>query len=1012
MTDKTQLDETMVQGADRHVPTANLPVQLTSFVGREDAMAQVGRLFSAARLVTLTGPGGCGKTRLALQVVPALAKQLDCDLVWVELDSVTDPVLVPQTISRAVSAVDAPDVDVLNSIVSNLRASSRLLIIDNCEQVIAILAQIAEQLLMRCPRLYLLVTSREALNIPGETAWNVPPLRLPEDETGDRTSESVRLFVDRARSADPSFNLTPGNIEDVARICQRIDGMPLGIELAASRLRLLGVHEVADRLDQSFSLLTAGRRTALPRHQTLHATIDWSYELLTPDERMLFARLSIFSGSFTLGAVEDVCVDDSLQQPDMLDLLANLVDKSLVIADRYPGGSRYRLLQTIREYAREKLSGQGGEVTFRSRHARWCVQLAESGYDLEAAGQAEIVERFEQEHDNFRAAMQWSFESGDAERLGRIASALWRFWLMRGYLREGESWLLKASGRLPDESPLRPSVLHGAAVLTSYQAEYKRSTKLFNEALMLYRRHGDLDGQGASLHGLATSAQYQGEYDVAAKHFEEALLLFNHPRGRAISRMGLALTLAYLGDFGRAESLCTDSLELCRSIKDDRSLAGALTTLGIIRFARGEMNLAEEVCRESLELRRRVGDRGGIAHTLTVMGWIALEQINALLAARRFREALSLRYETSEIGDIAGPLEGVAAVDISNGATERGTQEMATAESIRNSHGTSLTPIERNFRDRYLSIARSNLDASRFQSYWDAGLSSEPDEILRSALAPVEVRTGTEPNVDSERGSFPSDPSDELEKVPELQVFTLGRSRVLLRGGEIPGRDWTYAKSRELFFYLLERGPSAKEQIGLALWPEASESQLRSAFHTTLHHLRRALGNRAWIFYRNGTYRFNRSRSFSYDAGSFEQEISRARRLATNDRRAAIELFDRAVARYQGKYLADLVGVDWHLNKQTTIEREYLESLLLLGDLLVIENQFTRAADVYRRAIAADQFLESAHRELMRCFELQGERGQALRHYQTLAMMLDEELGAEPDEQTRELYERLRHGSG
>ncbi|MGA7670743.1 MAG: BTAD domain-containing putative transcriptional regulator [Nitrolancea sp.] len=990
-----------------------MPVQLTSFVGRERAIDEIARLFDVARLVTLTGPGGCGKTRLALQSAPLLRRRLRRDAIWVDLASITDVELIPQTIARAMNVTGATDGATLDAVIAYLRRLDPLLMLDNAEHVISTIAQTAELFLTQCPELRVLVTSREALNIPGETAWHVPPLSVPDADRIDGadalSSEAVRLFAERARSVDTSFELNADNARSVVEICRRLDGMPLAIELAASRINVLGAAEIAARLEQSFHLLTTGRRTALPRHRTLQATIDWSYEQLSEPERCLFARLSVFTGGFKLDAVEEVCSGDGIEAEDVLDLCAQLADKSLVIVDRGGSSSRFRMLQTIQQYAREKLADSGELDQMCQRHAHWCATLAQSGAELESAGQAGLVDLFEAEHDNFRAAMRWAIDNHCPETLGEIAVALWRFWLMRGYLREGESWLREASSQLPESSQLRAPALMGCAVLICHQGEYHRSEPLFREALALHQRHGDRNGEGEVLYGMAIMAQFQGHYHDAVRHFEKTLDLFEHARGRALSLMGLSTTLLSLEELDRAAELCEQSLELCREIDDDRSTASALTSLGMVALTRGDLDRAAEVCEQSLELRQTLGDRGGVAHTLTIQGYIALERKDLVSAKRELRRAFLLRKEMRDNAAMAGPIEGLAAVQMVQGDLETGVRILALAESLRTKYETPRSPIEQRICDRSLEIARRGLVEDRFNRWWAHGQVDDVASIEWLSQDPT-LDDAVSAMVESSAPVNQPDPPARSTSA-ELSIEALGHTRVMRRGHVIEASEWTYLKARELLFFLIQSGASTREQIGLALWPDATEAQLRSAFHTTVHHLRRALGDPAWILFRNGTYAFNRARSFSYDVGEFEQELSRARGLATTDRGAAIARLERAVHLYQGTYLADLTNAEWRLHQQEELERQYVNALLLLGDLLMANNRFDAAADAYRNAIDADEFLESAHRGLMRALAAQGERGQALRHFQTLTLLLRNELSTEPDHATHHLYEQIRTDS-
>ena len=994
---------------ERDPASDGLPVQLTSFIGRERAMEEIARLFGVARLVTLIGPGGCGKTRLALQIAPLLSRRMQRDAVWVDLASINDDDLIPQTIARAINVAEATEGVIMDAVIAKLRRQNALLMIDNAEHVIGMLAEAAQLLLMHCPDLHILVTSREALNIPGETAWSVPPLSVPDanhiGEADVESSEAVRLFVERAHTVDSTFEITLANTPQVVEICRRLDGMPLAIELAASRVNVLDVAEIASRLEQSFHLLTAGRRTALPRHRTLQATIDWSFALLSEPERQLFARLSVFNGGFKLDAVEKVCSGDGLPPKGLLDLSAQLAAKSLIVVDRRGSSTRFRMLQTIQQYAHEKLSESGELDQMRRRHARWCVELAQSGAELESAGQAEVVERFEAEHDNLRMAMSWALECDEPDTLARIAGALWRFWLMRGYLKEGTRWLAAAGEGLPDDCPVRADALLGRAVLTCHQADYSAAREYFSDALAIWQSTGDRNGQGEALYGLATTDQFQGRYADAAHHFEEALGVFQHPRGRALSLMGLAMTLVYSGETERAAQLCEESLAICRSLSDDRSIASALTSLGIIALTGGDLDRAAEICTQSLELRQELGDRGGVAHTLTIQGYIALERRDLNAAEHEFRDALQLRQDMGDTAAMTGPIEGLAAVSVARGDFQSGVRTMALAETLRDRHETPRSPVEQSIRDRYLEVARDQINEAEFDRAWTDG--GTDDIMSLDRLVHNVEHNVDEPAVETAEAPARAEPLTSVE----LVIEALGHSRVSRHGREIAASDWTYSKARELLFFLLQAGASTKEQIGLALWPDATDAQLRSAFHTTLHHLRRALGDPGWILFRNGTYQFNRARSFRYDVGEFEQQLSRARGLTTTDRGAAVKQLERAVSVYQGPYLDDLLDAEWRLPRQKELERQYVNALLLLGDLLISEQRFDGAAEVYRRAIAADEFLESAHRGLMQALAAQGERGQALRHFQSLTTLLRDELSTEPDITTCQLAEQIRADS-
>jgi DNA-binding SARP family transcriptional activator len=472
--------------------------------------------------------------------------------------------------------------------------------------------------------------------------------------------------------------------------------------------------------------------------------------------------------------------------------------------------------------------------------------------------------------------------------------------------------------------------------------------------------------------------------------------------------MGLAMTRLYLGEADRAAALCEESLTLCREVGDERSIAGALTSLGMVALARGDQTRAEQACHQSLEIRRALGDRGGMAHSLTILGGIFLERGEVDAAMDAYREALALRRETGDSGGTPGPLEGLAAVAAIRGDAAMAVRLFDAAAAFRSRHDTPSTPIELAFRDRYRELACARLGDAGVTGLHSALGDADLDQLVTSALA--SERIAPPEHASAEEAAVPTDSDTTTAPAPlRLDIKAFGEISITRDGALIEANAWTYAKARELLYFLLCMGPSTKEQIGAALWPDASETQLRSAFHSALHHLRRALGDPEWIIFRGGRYSFNRARSFSYDVGQFEQELSRARGN-TSDRSAAIALLERAVDRYSGDYLEGLTETEWHSPKQQELERARTEALLVLGDLLLAEGQVARAVVAYRRAVSADPLLESAHRGLMRCYARQGERGLALRHYQELAEMLRSELATEPDGMTHALVEALRQG--
>ncbi len=475
----------------------NLPAQLTSFVGREAALDEVRALLGEHRLVTLVGAGGCGKTRLASQVAAEIADDYPDGVWWVELASRSDPALVARAVMAALGMGDTRGFDPLDRLTQYLADQDVLLVVDNCEHVVDSAARLVAELVRSCPRVTTLATSREPLSVSGEIAWRVPPLSLPGEErqsvNGLLASEAARLFLDRAIEARPSFHLDEGNVATVAAICTRLDGIPLAIELAAARVRALNPDRILDGLSDRFRLLTGGDRTALPRQQTLQASVEWSHELLTDAERVLFRRLATFSGGFRLEAAEAVCAGDPLESWRVLTLLSDLVDKSLVVFD----GDRYRLLQTVHDFARGQLVGSGEAETVRNRHLAYFLSLAESAStELERALHTKVLLSLEQDHDNLRAALGWAFDRHDTETALRLVVALALFWTVHGHYSEGQAWHRRGLDALPPEpSPLRAKALWGLGHLSLYGMELATfcGVAITEEAVALARQLGDPD---------------------------------------------------------------------------------------------------------------------------------------------------------------------------------------------------------------------------------------------------------------------------------------------------------------------------------------------------------------------------------------------------------------------------------------------------------------------------------------------------------------------------------------
>ncbi len=665
----------------RRATPHNLPRQLTSFVGRTAAIADVRRLIAERPLVTLTGPGGSGKTRLAAEAAAAVLAEYPDGVWWVELAPITDTAVVPRAIASALGIREQADQSISTSIAAHLLRRRVLLVLDNCEHLVAAVAELAEQLLRTCPRLGILATSREALAVRGEATYAVPPLTAPDlrgtvSAADLATFEAVDLFVQRARDADPAFALTADNAAAVASLTRHLDGVPLAIELAAARIRALPVEEIARRMDSRLQLLAGGIRTSLPRHQTLKAALDWSHDLLSEPERVLFRRLALFAGSASLDAIEAICADGA---PVAADLLTYLVGKSLVVADH----GRFRMLEIVREYAREALIASGEAESVRGRHRDYFLDLAEQAApDLRGPRQGSWMARLDVEHDNLLAALEWSLAAGDAARLLRLAAALWRFWNTRGFWQEGQEWMERALTADPAAAtPARANAAFGAGVLAWYRHDYARAESLLEESRRLADAQGDLRLAADALRQLALVASSRQDHDRARELAEASLEMFE----RLGDKWGIAAVSRLLGyhtqgsvgmhqtdrvDLSQAAAYIERSLALARELNDLRGIGWSLDGLANIAIDRKDYDRAIAQAKEALVLLEDAGDRFGVA---SVFGLLARAH-SGLGQASRAREFAGLALKTArEIGDpmfLAVLVARQAAVLLDAGDTE------------------------------------------------------------------------------------------------------------------------------------------------------------------------------------------------------------------------------------------------------------------------------------------------------------------------------------------------------
>ena len=611
--------------------------------------------------------------------------------------------------------------------------------------------------------LRVLVTSREALTITGETIWRVLPLRVPDTYQlppieGLMTYEAVQLFIDRARSVLPSFSLTPENAAVVVQVCRRLDGIPLPTELAAARISVLSLEQIIARLDDACRLLTGGSRTVLPRQQTLRAAMDWSYNLLSAQEQALFRRLSVFAGSFSLEAAEAICAGEPGEECDVLDVLSSLIHKSLLLMEQRSAEARYRLLETMRQYGQEKLQQAGEVATMRRSHCDWYVRFVESaGPEAVGLQQAEWLHRLELEHDNIRTALAWSLEQGEVESGARIGAAIWRFWLYRGYLAEGRHVLERILKHLSEQTSVRTKVLLAAGVFAFYQDDYARANVLLEESLDLSRALSERQGIAYALNALGTLRHSRGVYEQAATLYEESLPLLRELGDRRVMVLALSgwgLTLLSLGEYERSIALCEESLALARELGSPQSVAGSLTTLAIAVLERGDYERASVLCEESLAIRQKLGDKGGSAHTLTILGRVALYQGRYERAKEHYNVSLSLRQALGDKEGIASALEGLAGVAQGQGQPLSAARLYGAAEALRDAIGAPLPPTDDASYESTVADVRVQLDAATFEAAWTEGRAFTLEQAIAEAEQ-VEVREQITPTSQTTTGVAP-----------------------------------------------------------------------------------------------------------------------------------------------------------------------------------------------------------------------------------------------------------------
>jgi non-specific serine/threonine protein kinase len=728
----------------------NLPVQIASFVGREQQIEDARRLLDENRLLTLTGAGGCGKTRLALEVSNLVLGDFPDGVWFVELAPLEFPELVPQTVAAEMGVTEERNRPVIDSLLDYLRGKTLLLVLDNCEHLLGATSDLVNALLRARSDLRILVTSREAMGLTGEVIHRVPALAIPSPEEYLHLEElsqveAVRLFVERARAVDLGFRLTRENAPSVVHICRQLDGIPLAIELAAARAKMLPLDEIGRRLDDRFRLLTGGSKTSLLHHQTLRALIDWSYEHLPDSEQALLRRLSVFAGGWTLEAAEIVCSDDGIETWEVLDLLSHLVDKSLVEVDvesaQDTGRARYHMLETVRQYSRDDLVQKGECEDVCRRHRDYYVAVAEEAEPhIRSSGQTYWFELLEEENDNIRVALRSLVGTeSDGERELRIAGALGRFWMIRGHWSEGQAHYddLLALPAAKRQTTAVADSLNGAGNLAFHLSKYDRARDFHSRALEIRRELGDLAGVAKSVNNLGEVARHQGNYSQAGKLYDECTKIqieLGDRWGLAVSLNNLGETFQSLGDYEKARSYHEQALAIWPEFEDKWGVAFSLNNLGFVAETEGKLEEAVSFYEKSLALRREIGDSFGIAASLSALGF-ANERLGSRSEAQKhYSEALVIRKKLGDRAGIADSLERIAMLLFDQGERGRVVRLLGAAAVLREEIQAPHSPSRREELAQKTTMLKNEIGKDSYDKERSSGRAMPMDQVIQEAL--------------------------------------------------------------------------------------------------------------------------------------------------------------------------------------------------------------------------------------------------------------------------------------
>lgn len=958
--------------------------------------------------MTLTGVGGAGKTRLALRVAEEAVPDLAEDIGWVELAPLADARLVAQSLCSSLEIRLSAEVPPREVLVERLRSGRWLVVLDNCEHITDACADLVALLLDQCPNLRILATSREALGVSGEALWPVGPLPVPDERTVhesevDRAMEfpSVQLFLDRARAVGPDFDVTPDNVGAIVRLCQRLEGIPLALELAAARTTILTVDQISRRLDDGLAPLRSGGHGTPSRHQTMRTALEWSHDLLSEPERILFSRLAAFGGEADIDACEAVCPGGPVESGVILELLTSLCEKSLVVVNVGDDVARYRFLEPVRHFAVEQLDASGERNEVCLRHSAYFLEFARSlSPDLHGAGRAAAAKRLEAEHDNLRYAWNHAVATGDVRTLEGLVRALFWFWQFGGHFSEGRMRAEEALDKLEASEATIPAVLHAAGALAWIQGDYAVAEQRLASCVDICERERYQGLLGIALRELAGVHLAVGKLDEATSLYERSAGCLRETGKRwdlALAMLVLADAREALGDPGAAAPAREEARQLFGKAKDPWGLSLVHFGTGVAAARAGDFEQARIQARQALALQEDEADYWSIGQTQALLGEIENRAGSTDHAAAHFRASIRAFQKAGDRTSLVYVIQCLAECDRRRGRTLRAARLAGAAwahgEVLEGTYPYALTGEAE--RTETLEALKRASGEDAFAEEWAAGRALDFEEMAQLALA-----DSAEPGIDTrDTGDAPA---------AALRVFALGSPEVYRGKRRLRAPDWTFALPRELLFFLLVNGPLTKERIGLEFWPDVSEAQLRGRFRTALYQLRRALGGTEWVLYRNDRYEFNRALDYWFDVEAFENQLDDAARVIDADTSAAADRLERAIKLYQGEFLEGESPGEWAQELRDRLRRRYFDALLTLGRLYTGRDAHAAAADIYRRAVNFDNLSEQAYRELARSLAVEGDRAGALRCVDELADILRRELDVEPSPETLALRAELQ----